>query len=187
MDFLAETFCFCLKWAVIKSGLGENLAAALLLLLESSWRCRFSSRPITTCALITEPDHRHAVGLMTSCHFRAVMSSDEQKCDFLQSSQLFFSSDPNLRQFFFPSCCCVLISSGNELSPLRDTTWTESFPDKVGTAAFDRESENGRRALKVSLACLQRFVLTVRFNPEMKNASLLLLPLRASNNSLKPN
>lgn len=39
---------------------------------------------------------------------------------------LFFFSDPNLKQFF-PSCFCVLSSSGNMLSPLREITQTGHF------------------------------------------------------------
>lgn len=59
----------------------------------------------------------------------------------VQSVRFFFPVT-QIWDIFFPSCCCALISSGNVLSALRDTTQTESFSDKVGTAEFDRELEN---------------------------------------------
>lgn len=63
----------------------ENLLVALLL-VESSCHCRFFSCPIRKCSLITETYNHHTFLVPIFCHFRAIMSIDKEKCDFLHCS-----------------------------------------------------------------------------------------------------
>lgn len=72
--------------------------------------------------------------VLIHCHFTATLSSDMERnvISSLQSSQSFFFSDPNLRQFF-PSCFCVLSSSGSTTYYLHPETQLRQKVRQRGT------------------------------------------------------
>lgn len=127
------------------SKLCENLSVTLNL-WNHHVSAGFPSRPIRASPLIAETYNHHAVFVPIHRRPAAIMSGDKGECDFLHCSPLshsgfyiffFFSCDPNLRQFFFPSCRSALSSSGSATYYLHPET---QLRQKVSQTERERES-----------------------------------------------
>lgn len=150
------------------SKLCENLSVTLNL-WNHHVSAGFSSRPIRASPLIAETYNHHAVFVPIHRRPAAIMSGDKGECDFLHCSPLshsgfyiffFFSCDPNLRQFFFPSCRSALSSSGSATYYLQPET---QLRQKVSQTERERESlterirgENSRSWMNEGLKMTQK-------------------------------
>lgn len=150
------------------SKLCENLSVTLNL-WNHHVSAGFPSRPIGASPLIAETYNHHAVFVPIHRRPAAIMSGDKGECDFLHCSPLshsgfyiffFFSCDPNLRQFFFPSCRSALSSSGSATYYLQPET---QLRQKVSQTERERESlterirgENSRSWMNEGLKMTQK-------------------------------
>lgn len=150
------------------SKLCENLSVTLNL-WNHHVSAGFPSRPIRASPLIAETYNHHAFFVPIHRRPAAIMSGDKGECDFLHCSPLshsgfyiyfFFSCDPNLRQFFFPSCRSALSSSGSATYYLQPET---QLRQKVSQTEREQESlterirgENSRSWMNEGLKMTQK-------------------------------